>query len=195
MNSFSEDLSEIEENYKIISSSEYDAVCYKSDIMMAGSFFSLNLNRIDFDRVLPLKKINIVEKLKELELCEKFSREFFLENLSFMEKKYDLDLYPILRGCSKGHLEFPWCSFFYIDGEWKYFIWNPSEKNRRIEIYNSNVKESLDFNLGKKSWVILPIGKIQEGEDFRVYVDDRLFKNYKLDYTMSQFKNNRIEYN
>lgn len=192
--SSSDDLSEIEENYKIISSSEYDAVCYKSNTMMAGSFFSLNLNLVDFNGVLPLKKIDIVEKLRGLEFCERFLREFFLENLRFLEKKFDLDLYPILRGCSKREFKNPWVSFFDIRGEWKYLIWNPSESPCRIEIYNSIVKEFRDFIIEKNHWVILPIGKIQREEDFRVYIDGFLFKNYKLDPAMSQFKNNRIEF-
>ena len=34
---------------------------------------------------------------------------------------------------------------------------------------------------------------MQDGEDFRVYVDGLLFKGCNLDSTMSQFKNNWIK--
>ena len=188
------DLLEIDDNYNILTTTEYDSVIYQSLKMMAGSFFSFNLNKVNLQDLLPLNKETIINNIINYKYAEEFTKKEILKGLSFFIKEYNIINYPILKGCSKNEYKNIWSSFFKIDEKWNYVMYNMTNQNKNIKIYTNFSPNLTEFTLfSEGNWRILPIEDIKDSYFFDVYIDDTLFKKYKLSLDMSEFNDNIIK--
>jgi|LakMenEpi03Aug12_release.lakeMendotaPanAssembly.Ray.scaffolds.fasta_scaffold127139_2 hypothetical protein len=187
------DLSEIDDNYNILTTTEYDSVIYHSQKMMCGSFFSFNLKKVNLENLLPLNKDNIVTNINIYKYAEEFTKKEILKDLVFLKKESDVVKYPILITCSNNESKNIWSSFFKQNNNWVYVMYNITNEDKKIKIYNnfsSNLTEFILFSGG--NWRILPIETINDNHFFDVYVNDTLFKQYKLNSDMLEFTDNII---
>ena len=188
------DLLEIDDNYNILTTTEYDSVIYQSPKIMSGGFFSFNLNKVNLQDLLPLNKETIIYTIINYKYAEEFTKKEILKGSSFFIKSFDPVKYPILKGCSNNEYKNIWSSFFKIDKKWSYVMYNMTNQNKNIKIYtnfSTNLTEFTLFSGG--NWRILPIENIEDNYFFDVYADDTLFKKYKLKSNMSEFNNNIIK--
>lgn len=184
-------LTEIDDNYDILTKTKYDSVIYQSPKMMAGSFFSFNLNKIDLKNFSPLNKEEIIEKITLLKYSEEFIKKEILKDLNFFVKEYNQIKYPILIGCSNNEYKNVWSSFFKINEEWNYVMKNVTKQDKKIKIYKNSSPHTIEFTLfSSGNWRILPIKNINDNDFFDVYINGNLFKKYNLKSDMSEFKDN-----
>ena len=187
-------LTEIDDNYDILTKTKYDSVIYQSPKMMAGSFFSFNLNKIDLKNFSPLNKEEIIEKITLLKYSEEFIKKEILKDLNFFVKECNQIKYPILIGCSNNEYKNVWSSFFKINEEWNYVMKNVTKQDKKIKIYKNSSPHTIEFTLfSSGNWRILPIKNINDNDFFDVYVNGNLFKKYNLKSDMSEFKDNIVK--
>jgi hypothetical protein len=187
-------LTEIDDNYDILTKTKYDAVIYQSPNMMAGNFFSFNLNKIDLKNFLPLNKEEIIEKIIFFKYAEEFTKKEILKDLNFFVKEYNSTKYPILIGCSNNEYKNIWSSFFKINEEWNYVMKNVTKQDKKIKIYKNSSPHTIEFTLfSSGNWRILPIKNINDNDFFDVYLNGNLFKKYNLKSDMSEFKDNIVK--
>jgi hypothetical protein len=187
-------LTEIDDNYDILTKTNYDAVIYQSPKMMAGSFFSFDLNKINLEKFLPLNKEEIINKMIFLKYTEEFTKKEILKDLNFFLKEYNSTKYPILIGCSNNEYKNIWASFFKINEEWSYIMKNVTNQDKKIKIYKNSYPNIIEFTLfSGGNWRILPIKNINDNDFFDVYINGNLFKKYNLKSDMLEFKDNFIK--
>lgn len=188
------DLSEIDENYNILKNTEYDSVIYQSVKMMSGGFFSFNLKKVNLQHLIPLDKEKIINSIIYYKYAEEFTKKEILKGLSFYIKEYNFSKFPILKGCSNNEYKNIWSSFFKIDEKWNYVMYNITNENKNIKIYTNFFPNLTEFTLfSGGNWRILPIENIKDNYFFDVYVDNTLFKKYKLNSDMLEFDDNIIK--
>jgi hypothetical protein len=188
------DLTEIDDNYDILTKTKYDSVIYQSPKMMSGNFFSFNLNKIDLKNFSPLNKEEIIKKIIHLKYSEEFTKKEILKDLNFFVKEYNITKYPILIGCSYSEYKNVWSSFFKINEEWNYVMKNVTNQDKKIKIYKSLSPHIIEFTLfSGGNWRMFPIKNINDNNFFDVYIDDVLFKKYNLKSDMLEFKDNFIK--
>ena len=187
-------LTEIDDNYDILTKTKYDAVIYQSPNMMASSFSNFKLNKIELKNFLPLNKEEIIEKIIFFKYAEEFTKKEILKDLNFFLKEYNSTKYPILIGCSNNEYKNIWSSFFKINEEWNYVMKNVTKQDKKIKIYKNSSPHTIEFTLfSSGNWRILPIKNINDNDFFDVYVNGNLFKKYNLKSDMSEFKDNIVK--
>ena len=185
------DTDEISDNFKIISSGEFDSVIYCSGDFMCGGFLSFSTKKLDLSNFLPLDKNKIKNRISESFLLESFTKNYILENHNHCVKNFNT--YPFLCGLStKDDGERARHSFFYLEGKWCFLIWNPSDKDIKVDMVSNIPSLNSSFELYSSITRIIEIEEIKDGV-FNLFLDDKLYKKYNLTKDMSQFKYNKVE--